>query len=104
MEVQALVAILVSICIGLIGIVYWIHRGEIAGLKTMAEDLKQRTQKLEDIHTIKIDQVAAKLDKLEQKFEELAYNIHKEKNIEGQMLQIMNLVYKELSKRDENNK
>lgn len=66
--------------------------------------LEKRVQKLEDIHTIKIDQVAEKMDKLEQRFEELSYNIHKEKNIEGQMLQIMNLVYKELSKRDENNK
>jgi len=101
MELQALVAILISITIGLIGVVYWINRNEIILLKDKTDLQEKRLQKLEDIHTIKIDQVAEKLDKLERKFEELSYNIHKEKNVENQLTQAINLLIKKID--NENN-
>lgn len=103
MELQAIVAILISITIGLIGVVYWINRNEIILLKDKTDLQEKRLQKLEDIHTIKIDQVAEKLDKLERKFEELSYNIHKEKNVESQLTQTLNLLLKELQSKHENN-
>jgi hypothetical protein len=62
-------------------------------------DLEKRVQSLEDIHTIKIDQVAQKVDKLESKIEELAHNIHKEKNIEGQLSQAIFLLIKKLDEK-----
>jgi TolA-binding protein len=95
MEAQVISFLLVT-CIGLIGVVYWIHRNEIAKLKDAKDDHEKRVQKLEDIHTIKIDQVAEKLDKLERKVEELAYNIHKEKNVENQLTQAINLLIKKI--------
>ena len=63
--------------------------------------LQKRVQSLEDVHTIKIDDVAKKVDKLEQKIEELSHNIHKEKNIESQLTVAIGLLIKKL---DENNK
>lgn len=62
--------------------------------------LEKRVQSLEDIHTIKIDQVAEKLDKLEKKFEELSYNIHKEKNQEHQLTLTLQAILKKLNEDD----
>lgn len=62
--------------------------------------LQKRVQSLEDIHTIKIDQVAEKLDKLEKKFEELSYNIHKEKNQEHQLTLTLQAILKKLNEDD----
>jgi len=62
-------------------------------------DLEKRVQSLEDIHTIKIDQVAQKVDKLESKIEELAHNIHKEKNIESQLTVAIGLLIKKLDEK-----
>jgi TolA-binding protein len=58
--------------------------------------IEKRVQSLEDIHTIKIDQVAEKLDKLEKKFEELSYNIHKEKNQEQKLTSTLDAILREL--------
>lgn len=97
MELQAIVATFGSIIIGLISVVYYMNRAEITALKQRGDEQEKRLQKLEDIHTIKIDQVAEKLDKLERKFEELAYNIHKEKNQEQQLNLTLQAILKKLN-------
>jgi ferritin len=65
------------------------------------QDHERRIQKLEDIHTIKIDLLSRQIVELEAKFDVLADNINREKNQENQLTQAINLLYKELKHRDE---
>ena len=53
------------------------------------EDHEKRIQKMEDIHGDRLTQLEKKIDKLEISIQELAKNIHKEKNIENQLVQTM---------------
>ena len=53
------------------------------------EDHEKRSQKMEDIHGDRLTQLEKKIDKLEISIQELAKNIHKEKNIENQLVQTM---------------
>ena len=53
------------------------------------EDHEKRIQKMEDIHGDRLTQLEKKIDKLEISIQELAKNIHKEKNIENQLIQTM---------------
>ena len=53
------------------------------------EDHEKRIQKMEDIHGDRLTQLEEKIDKLEISIQELAKNIHKEKNIENQLVQTM---------------
>lgn len=60
------------------------------------EDHEKRIQKMEDIHGDRLDihgdrltQLEKKIDKLEISIQELAKNIHKEKNVENQLVQTM---------------
>ena len=62
--------------------------------------LEKRVQSLEDIHTIKIDQVAEKLDKLEKELKDLSYNIHKEKNQEHQLNLTLQAILRKLNEDD----
>ena len=84
----------------------------LAGVATYlfnkSQDHERRVQKLEDVTSIKIDDLITKVDKLEisnekleLKINELAHNIHKEKNQEQQLAMVMNLMLKELEKRNE---
>jgi len=84
----------------------------LAGIATYlfnkSQDHERRVQKLEDVTSIKIDDLINKVDKLEVsneklevKIEELAHNLHKEKNAENQLTSVMKLVLLELQKRDE---
>lgn len=77
----------------------------LAGVATYlfnkVQDHERRVQKLEDIHTIKIDQLSKQIVELEAKVDVLADNIHKERNQENQLTQAINLLYKELKFRDE---
>jgi len=91
----------------------------LAGIATYlfnkSQDHERRVQKLEDVTSIKIDDLITKVDKLEVsneklevsneklevKIEELAHNLHKEKNAENQLTSVMKLVLLELQKRDE---
>lgn len=79
----------------------------LAGVATYlfnkTQDHERRVQKLEDIHTIKIDQLSKQIVELEAKVDVLADNIHREKNQENQLTQAINLLYKELKHRDEIN-
>ena len=86
----------------------------LAGVATYlfnkSQDHERRVQKLEDVTSIKIDDLITKVDKLEisnekleLKINELAHNIHKEKNQEQQLATVMNLMLKELEKRNETN-
>ena len=82
--------------------------GVAAYLFNKLQDHEKRIQKVEDVTAIKIDDLITKVDKLEVtneklevKINELAHNIHQEKNVESQMVQALNLLYKELSRRDE---
>lgn len=86
----------------------------LAGVATYlfnkSQDHERRIQKLEDVTSIKIDDLITKVDKLEisnekleLKINELAHNIHKEKNQEQQLATVMNLMLKELEKRNETN-
>ena len=82
----------------------------LAGIATYlfnkVSDHEKRIQKVEDVTAIKIDDLISKVDKLELsneklevKIEELAHNIHKEKNVESQLTVTLGLVLKELQKR-----
>ena len=51
------------------------------------EDHEKRIQTMEDIHGDRLTQLEKKIDKLEISIQELAKNIHKEKNIENQLVQ-----------------
>lgn len=53
------------------------------------EDHEKRIQKMEDIHGDRLTELEKKIDKLEISIQELAKNIHKEKNIENQLVQTM---------------
>ena len=53
------------------------------------EDHEKRIQTMEDIHGDRLTQLEKKIDKLEISIQELAKNIHKEKNIENQLVQTM---------------
>lgn len=53
------------------------------------EDHEKRIQKMEDIHGDRLTQLEKKIDKLEISIQELAKNIHKEKNVENQLVQTM---------------
>lgn len=72
-------------------------------LFNVVQTLKERVQALEDIHTIKLDALIKKVDKLEYsnekmelKLNELSHNIHKEKNTEHQLTQAINLLIKKI--------
>jgi hypothetical protein len=72
-------------------------------LFNVVQTLKERVQALEDVHTIKLDDLIKKVDKLElsnekmeQKLNELSHNIHKEKNTEHQLTQAINLLIKKI--------
>ena len=82
----------------------------LAGIATYlfnkSQDHERRVQKLEDVTSIKIDDLITKVDKLEvsnekleQRMAEIAHNIHKEKNVESQLTVTLGLVLKELQKR-----
>ena len=53
------------------------------------EDHEKRIQTMEDIHGDRLTQLEKKINKLEISIQELAKNIHKEKNIENQLVQTM---------------
>lgn len=76
-------------------------------LFNVVQTLKERVQALENIHTIKLDDLIKKVDKLElsnekmeQKLNELSHNIHKEKNTEHQLNTTLTLILKKLSEDD----
>lgn len=109
MEAQ-IISFLVVTCFGLVGVVYWIHRAEIDKLKDITTDHGKRIQKQEDVSGIKMDNIVESIKKLESsteelktKMQELSYNIHKEKNVESQLTQTLNLLLKELQSKHETN-
>jgi len=105
MEVQAIGAILVSIIIGLISVVYWINRNEISKLNDTVDDLKTRVQRIEDVQGNSIEglkedvkELSHKVDKLTDNVQSLTSHVHNHKNTEGQLTQTLNLILKHLQK------
>jgi len=71
------------------------------------QEYEKRIQKVEDVTLFKIDALIDKVDKLEisneklnTKFAELAYNIHREKNVESQLTITLGLLLKKLTEND----
>ncbi len=107
METQVLIGLLITITLGLIGIVYWIHRGEIGMLKTRVEDLQERVQRIEDVQGNKIDElkegvkdfkneIKTEIHQLNEKISILSANVHNQKNTENQLSATMNAILKHL--------
>ena len=108
MDIQVLIGLLISITLGLIAIVYWIHRNEIAASKEKIEGLEKRVQRIEDVqgNTIQglkedVKQLTKKVDTLTEKVNILAANVHNKKNIDGQLSQTLNLILRKLNEEHE---
>jgi len=97
-----------TIILGLIGVVYGFNRSDISKAKEVMEVLKERVQRLEDvqgnnIHALQGDvkDLSGKVDKLAEKVQVLASNVHNQKNTEGQLNQTLNLILKHFQDKEQ---
>lgn len=67
------------------------------------QDHEKRVQKMEDIHGDKLELLEKKIDKLEISIQNLANNLHKEKNQEHQLSIAITNLYKFLEKNEKDN-
>ena len=67
------------------------------------QDHERRIQKMEDIHGDKLELLEKKIDKLEISIQNLANNLHKEKNEEFQLTMAITNLYKFLERNEKDN-
>lgn len=67
------------------------------------QDHEKRVQKMEDIHGDKLELLEKKIDKLEISIQNLANNLHKEKNEEFQLTMAITNLYKFLERNEKDN-
>ena len=97
--------VLFGIVCTLIGIIYTALVSKINKIEVKQENIIPKVQKLEDIQGTKIDIIVNELGDLKssnkeltEKVNELAYNFHSSKNVEGQLNQTMTAILKHLEK------
>lgn len=67
------------------------------------QDHEKRVQKMEDVHGNKFEALEKKIDRLEISIQNLANNLHKEKNEEFQLTMAITNLYKFLERNEKDN-
>lgn len=82
------------------GIAYTILSGVIVYLFSRASDHEKRVQRLEDVLPANFKSLEKKVDNLSIKVDNLAEQVHKEKNVENQLQTTIIAILKHLEKSD----
>jgi len=85
MEIKYIIFAAGTVITALIGVVWSLIINRLKAAELAVINLDRRTQKIEDVQGTKLEELTKKVDVLANKFEDLANQIHKEKNIESSM-------------------